>query len=93
MYVRTHARTGHAGTYHLGCAGGQERGAVMWPVYAHARTGYAPMYKEDARKAKGKSSSTTTSTTPCDQVPRRTATMLLKKFEAIQATPTMQVRL
>ena len=32
-------------------------------------------------------------TTPCDQVPWRTTMMLPKKFEAIQATPTMQVRL
>jgi len=30
---------------------------------------------------------------PIDQVSRCTATMLLKKFEAIQATPSMQVRL
>jgi hypothetical protein len=94
-YVQSHARTiGVQGGY----AGDQERGAVMWPLYADAQEGYTPTstYREEAR-CKSSSSDTVqqalrraslhqqplTPTSPCDQVPRRTTTMLPKKFKAI----------
>jgi len=47
---------------------------------------------ENTSKATYKSSSTT-STTPDDQVPRRTMTTLPRKSEAVRATPTMQLLL